>query len=555
MTEARTRLAPILLFVVLAALSVLIWLGQVRHRHQLLRSYTATVADQAAIRVLSYMRQRLTAMQVLSDALARQGQSGQTGVDFRFLASVFYAAQPGYQAINWVDSTGVVTVVVPEASNPGILGLDVHNHPIPVVREAMTRARRDTTAVLTPCFELLGPGGEGCVSWWPVRARQKLFGFISGVFRIGDVIHGALAEGVLGDFHVLAREGDRVIFDEGPSQEKGDAAWAETRRIDIPFGREWVLTLTPHAGLVERYGMAGTQGFLLFPLALSLAMAALVHALMRRSRAFQAARDSAVTELALRRQAEDEKEHTIDDLAQANRKLAQANEELDAYIYAASHDVRAPLVAVSGLVDILLDSSSAPDPEERQHVTARIRHNIQKLDTLVQDMLTVSRSRRLERTSAPIDIRDVCTEAWNSLKDLGSERPIGFACGVTPGLTFRSDPLRFRQIVNNLLSNAIKYRDPEKPECRVSVEARLIEQARGRTRLTLVVSDNGVGVPPESAPRIFDMFYKGSQDSFGSGLGLYIVRQHCLALGGDVRYAPLADGSEFTVELPGDPER
>lgn len=555
MAERRTRLVPVLIFGLLALLSLLLWQMQVSHRRQILRSYTDTVADQAAIRLYDYVQTRLASLEVLTGSMV-QGlaarDAGRQGVDFAFLARSFYHAQPGFQAINWLDSTGVFRVVVPPERNPRVLDFDIRQHPEVSVRDAFARAERDTAVTRTDCITLL-QGGEGFGTYWPVIVRGLRRGYVNGVFRVTDSIRAALAQGVLDDFHLTVKEGSRVIFDEGEFADPGDSSRAVERRVDIPHGGPWTLILMPHRELVSRYSPARLHLFLVSNLAVSLLLSCLAAAIMRRSRAIQDARDEALRELALRQRAESEKERMIQDLERANRRLEQANQELDAYIYAASHDVRAPLVAVGGLVDILLDEEATPDPEERQHVMARIRHNIQKLDTLVQDMLAVSRSRRLERTSAPVDIRQLCEEVWSGLKDLGSDQPLDFTCEVAPDRPFPTDPRRFRQIMNNLLSNALKYRDPAKPRLEVRVTARIGEEPGGRPHLELTVRDNGVGVPEKSIPRVFDMFYKASHDAFGSGLGLYIVRQHVAALGGEVSCRSVPGGTEFRVALPGDP--
>jgi len=549
----RGWLVPAILFALLAVFSVTLWRGQVRHRRELLESYTQTVADQVAIRLAAWFEARMSGLAVLTGDMARRAGDSAAAADFDFLAAAFYRAQPGFQAINWIGPDGVFRRVIPEDLNPRVRDFDVHRHPEPDVPAAFARAEAETTVAVTRCITLL-QGGQGFGSYWPVVAAGRVHGYVNGVFRVEESVRAALAAGVFGDFHLAIQEDGRDIFAGHPPLPP-DGAWGVERWVTIPHGHPWRVVLWPRPAIAARYAATGSHLFLLFNLAVSALLSWLAWALIRRTEAARRARDAAVRELAERRRLELEKELTIAKLAQANRDLEQANRELDAYIYAASHDVRAPLVAVAGLVDILLDPDSAPDPDERQHIIGRVRHNIHKLDSLVQDMLTVSRSRRLERTSEVIDIAAVCEEAWAGLKDLVTDMPVEFRLDVTPGRSLRSDPLRFRQIVNNLLSNAVKYRDPAKGRLRVEVTAQLSGAAQGRTDLDLRVRDNGVGVPESCVPRIFDMFYKASGDSFGSGLGLYIVRQHAVALGGEVACVRLDGGTEFRVVLPGDPPR
>lgn len=552
MGRRRERVGPVILFLLLAGLALSLWHSRTEQRRELFESYTGIVADQTAIRLESWFAARMAGLAVMTGELAHELATNPplTATDFRYLARAFQRAQPGFQAINLIDSTGVVRVVEPVDVNRGVLGFDLLRHPDPSVRVEVARAIADTTVTVTGAVGLL-QGGEGFASYWPIMVNGQLRGLVNGVFRVDESVRAALASGVFGDFRLELREGDRVIF-ASDSTATDNEAWGAKRLVGIPHGSPWLLKLTPHADVIARYGPRESYSLLVFNLVFALTLALLARALVRRSEIARAARDEAMRELAQRRRLEAEQQYTIAQLERVNRDLAETNRELDAYIYAASHDVRAPLVAVAGLVDILLEPDAGSQPDERQHIIGRIRHNIRRLDSLVQDMLTVSRSRRLERTSEQIDVAAVCTEVWATVKDLGADGPMEFTLAVSPSRPFRSDPLRFRQIINNLLSNAVKYRDPVKPLLRVAVNARLAELPGGGTQLTLTVRDNGIGVPADCMGRIFDMFYKASNDAFGSGLGLYIVRQHCAALGGEVTCTPLPDGTEFRVVLPGD---
>lgn len=113
-------------------------------------------------------------------------------------------------------------------------------------------------------------------------------------------------------------------------------------------------------------------------------------------------------------------------------------------------------------------------------------------------------------------------------------------------MTIVSKPSKFEVIVGNLLSNAIKYHDPQEPDPRVDV---YLEEHAGTIRF--VVEDNGIGVPEEKRPLLFRMFKRlHPSRSFGSGLGLYIMKKSAESLGGSVRYEAKDKGSRFIVELP-----
>lgn len=160
MNRRRDRLMPVVLFLVLALLAIILWRGQAAHRRELLESYTDTVADQAAIRLTAWFEARMAGLAVMTQELAHGVASGlaPTPPDFTYLARAFQRAQPGFQAINLVDSLAIVRQVVPEADNRGVLGFDLLRHPEASVGAAVARARADTIVTVTGCVSLLQGG-------------------------------------------------------------------------------------------------------------------------------------------------------------------------------------------------------------------------------------------------------------------------------------------------------------------------------------------------------------------------------------------------------------
>ena len=108
---------------------------------------------------------------------------------------------------------------------------------------------------------------------------------------------------------------------------------------------------------------------------------------------------------------------------------------------------------------------------------------------------------------------------------------------------------RVRQVLNNLIANGVKYCDRNKDEMYVNVSASIVDGD-----LVLRVTDNGIGVPKGHEERIFEMFYRASNRSMGSGLGLYLVQRHANAMGGDVRFERSENETTFAVRIPLTPQ-
>jgi signal transduction histidine kinase len=112
---------------------------------------------------------------------------------------------------------------------------------------------------------------------------------------------------------------------------------------------------------------------------------------------------------------------------------------------------------------------------------------------------------------------------------------------------FYSDPKRISIFLNNFLSNAIKYQDPgKKKKSFVNIQV-----TQTKSYATITIEDNGVGIKKEYQSKIFNMFFRASENSFGSGLGLYIARQAVERLGGEIKVdSKLGIGTTFTINLP-----
>jgi PAS domain S-box-containing protein len=232
-------------------------------------------------------------------------------------------------------------------------------------------------------------------------------------------------------------------------------------------------------------------------------------------------------------------------LAKQIRDLAAANQELDAFSYSISHDLRAPLRAMQGFSEALLEDYGERFDATGQDYAHRIVAASRQMDTLIQDLLAYSRLVRAEVSLDPVSLEtvvdDVCGALEMEVKERGGEiiveRPLGRVLAHRTVLG---------QIVTNLMTNALKFTRPETP-VRVRVHS---ERAGGRVRLW--VEDNGIGIALEHRERIFRAFERlhGIQQYPGTGIGLAIVQKGATRLGGQagVESEPGA-GSRFWVEL------
>jgi Signal transduction histidine kinase len=238
-------------------------------------------------------------------------------------------------------------------------------------------------------------------------------------------------------------------------------------------------------------------------------------------------------------------EHT---LRKRNEELVKINQELDSFVYSVSHNLRAPLMSVLGLLRLayIEVERSGKETDVLLSYFSMMEHSINKLDDTLKEILDYSRNARSEIRIEQVDFRKVLEDGFERLRyHEGSER-IEKIIEVEDNAPLYSDTNRLGVVLNNLISNAIKYRDPGKEHQYVKVKARVTEK-----NLTLTFSDNGIGINSELVNKIFDMFFRATEKSEGAGLGLYIVKETVEKLGGRISTSSdVGIGTTFQIEIP-----
>ncbi|UDF30389.1 UNVERIFIED_ORG: PAS domain-containing sensor histidine kinase [Roseateles sp. XES5] len=230
----------------------------------------------------------------------------------------------------------------------------------------------------------------------------------------------------------------------------------------------------------------------------------------------------------------------------SEQALIEANAELEEFAYRTSHDLRSPIASSMGLLGISREMLAEGDTDALGQMLQRMEHNFRRLDHLIQNIITITRNRLMEEESRRIPLHDLVSEAIDALSHLDDVKRIRIENHVPAELTIDSKPSKFHVIVGNMLSNAVKYHDPKEAEPRIDVRA-----FRYAGKLRLSVEDNGLGVPLKSRHLLFKMFKRLHPNrSFGSGLGLYILRKSAESLGGAALYEARDKGSRFIIELP-----
>ncbi len=234
---------------------------------------------------------------------------------------------------------------------------------------------------------------------------------------------------------------------------------------------------------------------------------------------------------------------TEQELTVNNQLLTKTNSELDRFVYSASHDLRAPLSSLLGLIEI---SQRTNDQEEIQQCLGMMKVRIADLDAFIQEIINYSRNARQDVRLENFNLLDLVKEVADGLRFGNGMDNIFMKYTLASDLHVTLDRSRLKVILNNLIGNALKYSNPYREDQTISVEA-----SKDQRLLVIKVEDNGIGIAEEHQARIFEMFYRASEKSKGSGLGLYIVKETMEKLKGKIEVSSKPDqGSVFRLEIP-----
>ena len=230
-------------------------------------------------------------------------------------------------------------------------------------------------------------------------------------------------------------------------------------------------------------------------------------------------------------------------LKHQNAELEKVNHELDQFVYSASHNLRAPLLSVKGLLNLI--EQDEMEATTRKRFIHEIYNSIQRLDGTIKDIIEYSKNARLELIPSSIDLEQVIRNTHEDLK-FYEGTTVSLELIIKQEVPFYSDDRRLKSIVHNIMSNSVKYSDNQKDASWLKFEMENTESG-----CMLSFTDNGKGIQPEYQSRVFDMFYRATSEKSGSGLGLYIVKEMTERIGGTIELeSELGVGTTLRLKLP-----
>lgn len=233
---------------------------------------------------------------------------------------------------------------------------------------------------------------------------------------------------------------------------------------------------------------------------------------------------------------EDKNQH----LQRTSHQLNMLNREIDEIVYHTSHDLKGPITSLEGLFNLI----EYDDTADKNEYLVMARKSTDMMKRILQMMVRYSNNLAKPLTDYAIDFAQLWSELLVELKQVDGFDEVKLDFNPKKISGYQSDPERIKLILFNLIKNGIDFRSVR--NARVEVKISLINK-----ELRIIVSDNGVGIPSSVQDNVFEMFYRGTNISKGSGLGLYLCKRTSEMMNGRIKLVSQEGiGTTVQVSLP-----
>ncbi|MCH7403643.1 hybrid sensor histidine kinase/response regulator [Belliella kenyensis] len=234
---------------------------------------------------------------------------------------------------------------------------------------------------------------------------------------------------------------------------------------------------------------------------------------------------------------------TKKELRDKNERLHKVHSEMNQFVYSLSHELRGPLMSISGVSK--LAKMECKDPSILEYFDM-IDSATLRLDDFIYKMLDFYRSTKIDNKVSLIKFEEIINQQLVAYKDKWKLEDVNLIVEIQQEEDFYSDDAKIRVILNNLFSNAYKFQKVDAKDKFINLQV-TVKDGRALIR----IEDNGIGIDQKYHTEVYNLFHRATQRNVGSGLGLYMVKESVIQMGGKIELnSELDEGTVFTIMLP-----
>lgn len=518
--------------------------GLIAHDNRQLHREMAAIADTVSGHIRARVESEVWDLLRMAERWERRG--GTPRQEWEADAASYIAHQPGYLSLAWIEPSGRIRWTVPTSNITHPWHDDLNGNP--VTHDALARAHASQSV----CFSepiALDRGGYAFMIAIPVYRAATLEGYIAAVFRAFDLMNVILRNEMDFNQGIMVSASGIELYTHYPEPIVADALQTFDRFIALA-GTEWRVRLWPSRALMRDSHTAIPNMTLAVGLVLALLLALTLHLGITASvRATALERINVELERRVADRTADLR-HVNDRLLQQTRELERSNLELQQFAYVASHDLQEPLRMVSSYVQLLERRYKDRLDDDASDFIRYAVDGANRMKRLIVDLLAYSRTGTRPHAVEAQDTGRLLQDALRNLEIAIEDSHATVTHDELPRIA--GDASQLVQLFQNLIGNAIKFRGEGAPRIRVTVAPD--PDAAGFWRFR--IEDNGIGIEPQYAERIFVIFQRlHPGDAYpGTGIGLAICRKVVERHGGRIWIDPdYRDGTAVCFTLPGAP--
>ncbi|AWW31686.1 hybrid sensor histidine kinase/response regulator [Echinicola strongylocentroti] len=234
---------------------------------------------------------------------------------------------------------------------------------------------------------------------------------------------------------------------------------------------------------------------------------------------------------------------TRQELKEKNTRLEKMHSEMNQFVYSLSHELRGPLMSISGVSKLAkMECGDATILEYFDMIDSATV----KLDDFIYKMLDFYRSTKIDNVVTSINFEELLAQQYEAYANKWDLDDVNVETVIHQNNSFNSDEAKLRVVFNNLFSNAYKFQHEENPDKYIKIQVDVLEG-----KAIIQVEDNGIGIDEKYQAEVFELFHRATQKNVGSGIGLYMVKESVEQLKGSIELdSQVGNGTLFKITIP-----